>query len=168
MGWSRRHVATVSAVVLAAAAGVGVGFALAGTGHDSRTRTRVIDGTRTVLQVRTVKTATAPATASTSPARRRTARRAPPATRRPAAAPKPQPARAQVFSGTGPTSLGTVTIPAATMLRWTNSRGRFRVIFDGVAVGVNSTARAGRTSAPARTYREVRVDTPGSWTIRIG
>jgi hypothetical protein len=65
--------------------------------------------------------------------------------------------------------LGTIAVsePGAT-LRWTSSGGRFRLLFNGTAVTVDSTARSGQIAAPALTYHQVTVNTPGSWTVQIG
>jgi hypothetical protein len=76
---------------------------------------------------------------------------------------------ARQFSGTGPRVLGTITVsPPGAILRWTNSAGRFRLLFNGSGVAVDSTAHSGQIAAPPLTYRQVTVETPGRWTILIG
>jgi hypothetical protein len=79
------------------------------------------------------------------------------------------PSGTQRFAGTGNKLLGTITVsqPNAT-LHWTNSAGRFRLLFDGGAVAVDSTASSGRTGTLPLTYSQVKVITPGRWSLRIG
>jgi len=79
------------------------------------------------------------------------------------------PSRTQRFAGTGNRLLGTITVsqPNAT-LHWSNSPGRFRLLFNAGAVAVDSTAHSGQTAAPPLIYSQVTVITPGRWSLRIG
>jgi hypothetical protein len=79
------------------------------------------------------------------------------------------PSGTQRFAGTGNRLLGTITVsqPNAT-LRWSNSAGRFRLLFDAGAVAVDSTAHSGQTAAPPLIYSQVTVITQGRWSLRIG
>jgi len=73
------------------------------------------------------------------------------------------------FSGTGTRVLGTITLGGSGgTLRWANSGGRFRLLFNGNSIAVDSTAHSGEIAAPPLTYRQVTVSTQGRWTIQIG
>jgi hypothetical protein len=78
------------------------------------------------------------------------------------------PGAPQTFVGSGPKTLGTITIGHAAALRWTSATGRFRLLFDGGATAVNSSGRAGELFAPSGTYRDVQVLAPGRWTVQVG
>ncbi len=82
--------------------------------------------------------------------------------------PATPPGPPQNFAGAGGKALGTITIQGTATLRWTNSSGRFTILFNGGSVGVDSTGRSGSMVAPAGTYRQVDVQSPGHWTIHIG
>jgi hypothetical protein len=165
MGWIRSHAWLIAASVIALIVGGGLGAALAGSNTTTRTVTAA-GPTTTVAQLRTV-TQTHVKTVPTRAARSTgTPSVGAPAGSSPVA-PGPPPGPPQHFAGTGPTTLGDITVRGTSTLRWTNTRGRIRVLFDGNAVGVDSTARAGQTPAPPQTYHDVKVDTPGHWTIRI-
>ena len=169
---------SVAVLALGATAGIGaaVGVAVVGSSPGTTrtvtvaarttspirtvTKIRSVQRVRTVERVRTsVKTVTAsgPEAPGASIAAGRPTQPAEPA---------PRPQR---FSGSGGRVLGTITVPepGATM-RWTNSAGRFRLLFNGTGVAVDSTARGGQLDAPAQTYRGVTVRAPGHWTVSIG
>jgi hypothetical protein len=163
---------------LSAISGLGVvlGMILAGSATtNTRTVTRAVTGperTRTVTRIRTmervrtiervrtrVKIVAAPRPAAPGG-------NVPTVTRTPTTAGRSRPMR---FSGTGTRVLGTITLGASgATLRWTNSGGRFRLLFDGNSLAVDSTAHSGEIAAPPLTYRQVTVRTPGRWTIQIG
>jgi hypothetical protein len=79
------------------------------------------------------------------------------------------PSETQRFAGNGNRLLGTITVsqPNET-LYWSNSAGRFRLLFNAGAVAVDSTAHSGQTAAPPLVYSQVTVITPGRWSLRIG
>ena len=161
----RSHVPLIAATAISLIAGAGLGAALGGSGSSTRTVTATA-GTSTIAQIRTVyktrvKTVRAPAARGGS-----TPSLGSPAGSSPVV-PGPPPGAPQHFAGTGPTTLGNIVVKGAATLRWTNTKGRFRILFDGNAIGVDSTAHAGQTAAPPQTYHNVKVNSPGHWTIQI-
>ncbi len=75
----------------------------------------------------------------------------------------------QHFAGTGNKVLGTITLSAqSTSVRWSNSSGRFRLIYDGNGVAIDSSARTGSLVAPPMVYHQVTVDSPGHWSLQLG
>jgi hypothetical protein len=170
----------VVAMVAVASLGVALGVALAGSASPgTRTVTVAVRSTvsaRTVIRVRTiervrtrVKTVTVPAPAVHGPAA--SGRAVPPGSvrARGQASPSGGLTRPQQFSGTGPRVLGTITVgQRGGRLRWTNSAGRFRLLFNGAGVAVDSTAHSGQIAAPPLTYQQVTVSTQGRWIIQIG
>jgi len=175
----RAYAPLIAASLVALIAGGAVGAAVVGSSDRVRTvtaaRLRVITTVHTVYKTR-VKTVPAPAAQVASAGSRNSRTSSPHAASTPSVGspagsspvvPGPPPGPPQHFQGTGPTTLGDITIKGTATLRWTNSTGRFRILFDGNAAGVDSTAAAGSTTAPAQTYHQVKVDTPGHWTINI-
>lgn len=71
-----------------------------------------------------------------------------------------------IFSGYGSQTLGTVAIRTLSELRWTSADGHFE-LFAGGAPLVAFTAHSGDLTASPKTYGQVRVVAPGSWTIHI-
>jgi hypothetical protein len=70
------------------------------------------------------------------------------------------------FTGTGRRRLGTITVHApGARVRWTSRGGRFRVVYDGRGVAVDSRARSGMLVVPAGVYRKVTVLAGRRWTI---
>ncbi len=175
----RPHIQLIGALLIALIAGGAVGAAVLGSSGRVRTITatslRVTTTVHTVYQTRVkIVPARVPQIASAQSRDSRTA--SPHAGSGPSAGspagsspvvPGPAPGPPQHFAGVGPTTLGNIIVTGAATLRWTNTSGRFRILFDGNAVGVDSTAAAGSTTAPAQTYHQVKVDTPGRWTINI-
>ncbi len=173
------HARVIAASLIALVAGGAVGAVVIGSSDQTRTvtvaRLHVTTAVRTIYKTR-IKTVAAPApptaSAHSSGSRPQSSPAAgSPPIRSPAGsspvAPAPPPGPSQHFAGTGPTTLGDITIKGTATLRWTNSQGRMRILFDGNAVGVDSPANAGQTVAPAQTYHQVKVDSPGRWTINI-
>jgi hypothetical protein len=166
----RKRLVVVVAMGAMAGLGAALGAALAGSSSTS-TRTVTVAGTatspahtvtqvRTVTQLRThVKTVAVPGPAvpvGGVPARGQ-------------ALFSRGPLRPQRFSGTGLRVLGTIIVgqPGATF-HWTNSGGRFRLLFNDTGVAVDSTAQGGELGAPPLTYMDVTVVSRGHWTVRIG
>ena len=164
----RRHLVAVLAAGATAGLGVALGLALGGS-PSTTTRTVTIASTtrpgRTTTHVQpvervrtTVRTVTVPGPAAPVAAT--------PASQ--GASPRAR-HRLQQFSGIGIRVLGTITVPGlGAMLRWTNSVGRFRLLFDRTGVAVDSPAHRGQIATPPLTYQQVTVNTPGHWTIQIG
>jgi hypothetical protein len=157
----------------ALAAGAAAGLALAPSHTHERTVTvartvvETVTRHRNVTRVKTV-TADAPATAKGLPPEKAGAKPAPapPATGTATLASPVGPT--QVFGGTGAKRIGTITVvqPGGT-LRWTNSGGTFRLLYGGSDVAIASTASGGSFEVPPMTYRAVRVQSGGRWTIRL-
>jgi hypothetical protein len=160
----------IGGYVLALAVGAGVALALASSSDSgTQTDTRTVTATKTVVRTRTVtKAAKAP---PTSALRDRAAKTVPTTPVPPPSVPsKPDTATgpAQTFSGTGSRTLGSINVrrPGAT-LSWTNSDGQFRLLFNNGGVAVNSSQASGQIGVPTGTYSQVKVQSPGRWTIRI-
>ncbi len=69
------------------------------------------------------------------------------------------------FSGTGPRDLGAMT-KKASRLEWTSSGGRFVLKLDHRAA-IESTATQGAIPLSEPSYRDVSVDTQGSWSVHF-
>ncbi len=81
-----------------------------------------------------------------------------------------KPKGARTFAGNGPRELGNLAIPTDSDLRW--ARGGKESYFSvtgnpGRHLSFLSEAPRGYRGLPAGTYRDVRVDTDGSWTLTI-
>ncbi len=64
--------------------------------------------------------------------------------------------------------LGTIVLRRpVTTVRWSNSAGRFRLLYDGGGVAVDSAARAGAFRAPPMTYHRVTVVSSGRWSLLL-
>lgn len=181
MAHIRTHAQLIGASLIALIVGGAVGAAVAGSSSQvhivTADRLRVITTVHTVARTRTrVKIVAAPAPPVTrapsgssrtpSPAVAATPPVGAPAGSSPVV-PGPPRGPPQHFAGTGPTTLGDITVTGTATLSWTTNRGPMRILFDGSAVGVDSTASAGRMVVPPQTYRQVKVDTHGHWTIKI-
>lgn len=159
----------IGGYVLALAVGAGVALAISSSDPETKTDTRTVTATDTVVRTRTVTKAARSPRASTpggEPAKTVPTTPAPPAS----VPSKPDAAGggARSFSGTGPRSLGSITVrrPDAT-LSWTNSDGQFRLLFNNGGVAVSSSETSGEIGVPTGTYSQVKVQSPGRWTIRI-
>jgi hypothetical protein len=167
---TRKHVEVALAAVVAVGLGAALGAVLAGS-SSTRTVTRTVASgvsarARTVTQTRTVERIRT--TVKTVAARGATQATGGAPTSGQTSLPHGS-AKPQQFSGNGSRVLGTITIaPPGATLRWTNSGGSFRLLFDGNSVAVESSARSGQLSAPPLTYQQVAVSSQGHWTIRIG
>ena len=167
----REHGVLATGCAVALLIGAAAGFALA----PSHTRDRTVTVPRTVIETVTrntpatrVKTVTeaapAPARRAASDAKKAAPAVPPVVTATPAGAGRPT----RLFQGTGAKRLGTITVsqPGAT-LRWTNRGGEFRLLYGRSGLAVESRAPAGRFGVPPMTYRDVRVESGGRWTIRL-
>jgi hypothetical protein len=165
--WIAAHRRALAMMLLASLAGLVAGVAVAPGGTKTRaaSQTIIVRGMSTVVQTRTItkpshvvtrtSTETAPATA--------------PVTVGPPAAQASQGAGAkQHFAGSRPRNLGNITVASPATLRWTSTGKRFQLLFDGGLQAIDSTSHAGQTFVPAQTYFQVRVQTDGDWTMRIG
>jgi len=72
----------------------------------------------------------------------------------------------QSFSGNGGKSFGTISIPADSVLEWTNDGDVFQV-FSSDEVPVNSRGKRGDTVLFKGKYRKFQVNAVGNWTIEI-
>ena len=78
--------------------------------------------------------------------------------------------RVQRISGNGPRDLGTLDIPADSLLRWTNRGGGLFAFTTGTGPKttiLSSNQGTGSTELPAGTYSGARVLQAGAWTIDI-
>jgi hypothetical protein len=165
--WIAAHRRALAMMLLASLAGLVAGLAVApgGTKTKAANRTIIVKRTSTVVQTRTitkpsriaVRTITKPAPAGAL------------VTAGPPAAQASQGTVAkQHFAGSGPRNLGTIMVASPAGLRWTSTGKRFQLLFDGGVQAIVSTSHAGQIFVPARTYYQVRVQTDGDWTMRIG
>jgi hypothetical protein len=79
---------------------------------------------------------------------------------------------ASSFSGIGPKTLGTISIPLNSTLDWTCSGhcGRFTVANDASdsnTIAVDAGGSSGSVPVVAGTYHQVRVTTSGHWAVAI-
>jgi hypothetical protein len=168
----QKRVGAVLAAVAVAGLGAALGVALAGS-SSTKTTTRLVTvaskvtvPARTVTQVRTIERVRTEVRTVGAPGASAPGARVPTGGQ---GVFSPGPHRPQQFSGTGSRVLGTIVIgPPGATLRWTNSGGYFRLLFNGNGVAADSTDHAGQISAPPLTYQQVKVETAGRWTIRIG
>jgi hypothetical protein len=160
----------IGGYVLALVVGAGAALALASSSDSgTQTDTRTVTATKTVVRTRTVtKAAKAPPRTALPDG---AAKKVPTTPAPPASVPnKPDTAKgpAQTFSGTGSRTLGSITVRrVGATLRWINSDGQFRLLFNNGGVAVNSSEASGEIGVPTGTYSQVKVQSPGRWTIRI-
>jgi hypothetical protein len=165
----RGHTAVGVLCLIALVLGGAAGMLLSDPGR-RRPVTVTATERRTITEARTVPGGGGPAgrAAGTTDAAGARAR-GQPSSSRPAAGTPPAAAGAtRLITGRGSTALGTVRLQAPAMIRWTNTSGRFVILFNGGGVGVDSTARSGELFAPAGVYRDVEITSVGSWTLRVG
>jgi hypothetical protein len=166
----RTRLGAVLAMGATVGLGATLGIAIAGS-SSMRTRTVTLAATisgpaRTVTQVRTIERVRTKVKTVAVPGPAVQVGGVPATGQAPSS---PGPRRPQQFSGSDLRVLGTITVPEpGATLRWTNSAGRFRLLFNGTGVAVDSTAHSGQIAAPPLTYQQVTVNTKGRWTIRIG
>ena len=76
------------------------------------------------------------------------------------------------WSGNGTRSLGTITVPHDSTLRWTVSGGAILIGSDigpgGASLNVGSQSPSGESAVQSGTYRNVQVISTGDWTLSIG
>ncbi len=162
----RNRLAWVLAICAVGGVGAALGVFVA-LSLPIRTRTVTVDGAsvRTVTRVRTIERVRVRATAVAGPDSGVASSGA--AGGSPALSSGSLQTQHQ-FSGNGRRVLGRIAVPepGATLV-WTNSAGRFRLLFNGTGLAVDSTARGGRIAAPALTYTQVTVDSTGHWTLQL-
>ena len=71
------------------------------------------------------------------------------------------------YQGNGEDSLGTITVPSSSTLRWTNDGALIQINDDGNGIAVDSEAHKGTTAVEPGTYENVFVKADGDWTITI-
>lgn len=168
----KRRMVAIGVGVAGFLLGVGIGAASGGKTDTvvrvppARTVTQTVKSVRTKVkkvpvvhvQTRTVtKTVTAPAPVTPAPASSGAGA-----------------ASANTFTGTGSESLGTITVPTDSTLRWTcSSCTETGMLIDSDlnadenAIEIMQTATHGESAISAGTYRNVHVDADGDFTITI-
>lgn len=73
------------------------------------------------------------------------------------------------FSGNGSKRIGTIDVPWAASLKWTNTGGAFGITGGDSEqdIFVSSDAKSGDSAVDAGTYKDVEVSAIGDWTIKI-
>ena len=76
------------------------------------------------------------------------------------------------YSGTGTTSVGALTVPRDSILRWTcegacSRRSIFNSTGDENSIGLASGGHSGIAPVSAGTYHEVKVVTGGGWSFTV-
>ena len=73
---------------------------------------------------------------------------------------------AREFSGTGNSTLGTVNVSTAAIVKWT-TKGRFELRFGRESFPIVAPSPSGQLIVPPYRFEQVRVIARGRWTIRI-
>jgi hypothetical protein len=107
--------------------------------------------------------ASAPSTTSSEPTTARAAGSATPRQRRRVT----RTSNATQFSGTGPRTFGTVTIPYVETMRWQATPHQSFVVGASTGVLVRSTVGSGTVPVAPETLTGVRVSTSGPWRISL-
>lgn len=167
----QKRVVAVLATVIVAGLGAALGVSLAGSSTKTTTRLVTVAGkitvqARTVTQVRTVERVRTEVKTVAVPGASAPVAGVPAKVQGISSA---GPRRPKQFSGTGAHVLGTIIVdPPGATLRWSDTGGRFRLLFNGNSVATDSTAHGGQIAVPPLTYQQVTVETAGRWTIQIG
>ena len=75
----------------------------------------------------------------------------------------PPTGNAKSFSGNGAANIGTVNVPSASTIHWTNDGALFQVL----DFGINSQGHGGTSALAAGKYPNVEVNALGNWTLKI-
>jgi hypothetical protein len=74
---------------------------------------------------------------------------------------------AQTFSGTGDKLLGTLSLKRTVVIHWTVSGQRFSLTDKSQKLKISGAGKTGQSFAAEGTYRSVRVNASGHWTVTI-